>query len=83
MKAKQEEFFSNQVNQYNMIRQDQKLLGKEIDARISQPLDLGKKIEERKLADQETEFGSKTEQGFTHIRRSPRICVDSHLVHVH
>ncbi|MED6165468.1 hypothetical protein PIB30_099808 [Stylosanthes scabra] len=30
MKAKQEEFFSNQVNQYNMIRQDQKLLGKEI-----------------------------------------------------
>ncbi|MED6226702.1 hypothetical protein PIB30_106382, partial [Stylosanthes scabra] len=30
MKAKQEEFFSNQVNQYNMVRQDQKLLGKEI-----------------------------------------------------
>ncbi|MED6127761.1 hypothetical protein PIB30_091208, partial [Stylosanthes scabra] len=30
MKAKQEEFFSKQVNQYNMIRQDQKLLGKEI-----------------------------------------------------
>ncbi|MED6153824.1 hypothetical protein PIB30_105834, partial [Stylosanthes scabra] len=30
MKAKQEEFFANQVNQYNMIRQDQKLLGKEI-----------------------------------------------------
>ncbi|MED6112938.1 hypothetical protein PIB30_066294 [Stylosanthes scabra] len=30
MKTKQEEFFSNQVNQYNMIRQDQKLLGKEI-----------------------------------------------------
>ncbi|MED6214378.1 hypothetical protein PIB30_102436, partial [Stylosanthes scabra] len=30
MKAKQEEFFSNQVNQYNMIRQDHKLLGKEI-----------------------------------------------------
>ncbi|MED6138662.1 hypothetical protein PIB30_076511 [Stylosanthes scabra] len=30
MKAKQEEFFCNQVNQYNMIRQDQKLLGKEI-----------------------------------------------------
>ncbi|MED6142466.1 hypothetical protein PIB30_114023, partial [Stylosanthes scabra] len=30
MKAKQEEFFSNQVNQYSMIRQDQKLLGKEI-----------------------------------------------------
>ncbi|MED6123514.1 hypothetical protein PIB30_049928 [Stylosanthes scabra] len=30
MKAKQEEFFSNQVNQYNMIRQDQNLLGKEI-----------------------------------------------------
>ncbi|MED6214140.1 hypothetical protein PIB30_100081 [Stylosanthes scabra] len=30
IKAKQEEFFSNQVNQYNMIRQDQKLLGKEI-----------------------------------------------------
>ncbi|MED6152940.1 hypothetical protein PIB30_096773 [Stylosanthes scabra] len=30
MKAKQEEFFSNQVNQYNMIRQDEKLLGKEI-----------------------------------------------------
>ncbi|MED6173613.1 hypothetical protein PIB30_061285 [Stylosanthes scabra] len=30
MKAKQEEFFSNQVNQYNMIKQDQKLLGKEI-----------------------------------------------------
>ncbi|MED6200803.1 hypothetical protein PIB30_088807 [Stylosanthes scabra] len=30
MKTKQEEFFSNQVNQYNMIRQDQKLLGKEM-----------------------------------------------------
>ncbi|MED6140958.1 hypothetical protein PIB30_098663 [Stylosanthes scabra] len=30
MKAKQEEFFSNQVNQYNFIRQDHKLLGKEI-----------------------------------------------------
>ncbi|MED6200897.1 hypothetical protein PIB30_089833 [Stylosanthes scabra] len=30
MKAKQEEFFSNQVNQYNMIRQDPNLLGKEI-----------------------------------------------------
>ncbi|MED6140113.1 hypothetical protein PIB30_090023 [Stylosanthes scabra] len=30
IKAKQEEFFSNQVNQYNMIRQDQKLLAKEI-----------------------------------------------------
>ncbi|MED6164800.1 hypothetical protein PIB30_093665 [Stylosanthes scabra] len=30
MNTKQEEFFSNQVNQYNMIRQDQKLLGKEI-----------------------------------------------------
>ncbi|MED6226369.1 hypothetical protein PIB30_103025 [Stylosanthes scabra] len=30
MKAKQEEFFSNQSNQYNMIRQDHKLLGKEI-----------------------------------------------------
>ncbi|MED6140582.1 hypothetical protein PIB30_094601 [Stylosanthes scabra] len=30
LKAKQEEFFSNQVNQYNMIRQDHKLLGKEI-----------------------------------------------------
>ncbi|MED6164847.1 hypothetical protein PIB30_094020 [Stylosanthes scabra] len=26
------------------------------------------KIEERKLADQETEFGSKTEQGSTHMR---------------
>ncbi|MED6178212.1 hypothetical protein PIB30_105455 [Stylosanthes scabra] len=30
MKAKQEEFFSSQVNQYNLIRQDHKLLGKEI-----------------------------------------------------
>ncbi|MED6142171.1 hypothetical protein PIB30_111087, partial [Stylosanthes scabra] len=30
MKAKQEEFFSNQVNRYNLIRQDHKLLGKEI-----------------------------------------------------
>ncbi|MED6174812.1 hypothetical protein PIB30_072521 [Stylosanthes scabra] len=30
MKARQEEFFSNQTTQYNMIRQDQKLLGKEI-----------------------------------------------------
>ncbi|MED6213334.1 hypothetical protein PIB30_092104, partial [Stylosanthes scabra] len=30
MKAKQEEFFSNQANQYNLIRQDYKLLGKEI-----------------------------------------------------
>ncbi|MED6138986.1 hypothetical protein PIB30_079658 [Stylosanthes scabra] len=30
IKKRQEEFFSNQVTQYNMIRQDQKLLGKEI-----------------------------------------------------
>ncbi|MED6221259.1 hypothetical protein PIB30_052712 [Stylosanthes scabra] len=30
LKARQEEFFSNQTTQYNMIRQDQKLLGKEI-----------------------------------------------------
>ncbi|MED6140821.1 hypothetical protein PIB30_097128, partial [Stylosanthes scabra] len=30
MKAKQEEFFSNQANQYNLIRQGHKLLGKEI-----------------------------------------------------
>ncbi|MED6214603.1 hypothetical protein PIB30_104637 [Stylosanthes scabra] len=30
MKARQEEFFSNKTTQYNMIRQDQKLLGKEI-----------------------------------------------------
>ncbi|MED6189646.1 hypothetical protein PIB30_098079 [Stylosanthes scabra] len=30
MKAKQEEFFSSQVNQYNLIRQDHKLLGNEI-----------------------------------------------------
>ncbi|MED6197703.1 hypothetical protein PIB30_059145 [Stylosanthes scabra] len=30
IKTKQEEFFSNQVKQYNMIRQDQNLLGKEI-----------------------------------------------------
>ncbi|MED6190036.1 hypothetical protein PIB30_101798 [Stylosanthes scabra] len=30
IKAKQEEFFSNQANQYNLIRQDHKLLGKEI-----------------------------------------------------
>ncbi|MED6226495.1 hypothetical protein PIB30_104294 [Stylosanthes scabra] len=30
IKTKQEEFFSNHINQYNMIRQDQKLLGKEI-----------------------------------------------------
>ncbi|MED6174704.1 hypothetical protein PIB30_071576 [Stylosanthes scabra] len=30
IKTRQEEFFSNHVNQYNMIRQDQKLPGKEI-----------------------------------------------------
>ncbi|MED6140039.1 hypothetical protein PIB30_089402 [Stylosanthes scabra] len=30
IKTRQEEFFSNHVNQYNMITQDQKLLGKEI-----------------------------------------------------
>ncbi|MED6140247.1 hypothetical protein PIB30_091355 [Stylosanthes scabra] len=30
MKARQEEFFANQATQYNMLRQDQKLLGKEI-----------------------------------------------------
>ncbi|MED6201766.1 hypothetical protein PIB30_098339 [Stylosanthes scabra] len=30
IKAKQDEFFSNQANQYNLIRQDHKLLGKEI-----------------------------------------------------
>ncbi|MED6226491.1 hypothetical protein PIB30_104276 [Stylosanthes scabra] len=34
-----------------------------------------RKIEERKLADQETEFGSKTEQGSTHMRGRARICV--------
>ncbi|MED6189559.1 hypothetical protein PIB30_097118, partial [Stylosanthes scabra] len=33
------------------------------------------KIEERKLADQETEFGSKTEQGSTHMHGRARICV--------
>ncbi|MED6176385.1 hypothetical protein PIB30_087757, partial [Stylosanthes scabra] len=27
VKSRQEEFFSNHVNQYNMIRQEQKLLG--------------------------------------------------------
>ncbi|MED6149664.1 hypothetical protein PIB30_064714 [Stylosanthes scabra] len=30
VRSSQEEFFSNQTNQYNMIRQEQKLLGKEI-----------------------------------------------------
>ncbi|MED6164975.1 hypothetical protein PIB30_095310 [Stylosanthes scabra] len=30
VRSRQEEFFSNQTNQYNMIRQEQKLLGKEI-----------------------------------------------------
>ncbi|MED6141608.1 hypothetical protein PIB30_105135 [Stylosanthes scabra] len=30
VKSKKEEFFSNHANQYNMIRQEQKLLGKEI-----------------------------------------------------
>ncbi|MED6199734.1 hypothetical protein PIB30_078685 [Stylosanthes scabra] len=30
VKSRQEEFFSNYANQYNMIRQEQKLLGKEI-----------------------------------------------------
>ncbi|MED6213350.1 hypothetical protein PIB30_092202 [Stylosanthes scabra] len=30
IRSKQEEFFSNHANQYNMIRQEQKLLGKEI-----------------------------------------------------
>ncbi|MED6130030.1 hypothetical protein PIB30_114075, partial [Stylosanthes scabra] len=30
VKTRQEEFFSNHVNQYNMIRQEQKFLGKEI-----------------------------------------------------
>ncbi|MED6115648.1 hypothetical protein PIB30_092685 [Stylosanthes scabra] len=30
VRLSQEEFFSNQTNQYNMIRQEQKLLGKEI-----------------------------------------------------
>ncbi|MED6153179.1 hypothetical protein PIB30_099160 [Stylosanthes scabra] len=30
VKTRQEEFFSNHVNQYSMIRQEQKLLGKEI-----------------------------------------------------
>ncbi|MED6127868.1 hypothetical protein PIB30_092203, partial [Stylosanthes scabra] len=34
-----------------------------------------RKIEERKLADQETAFGSKTEQGSTHMRGRARICV--------
>ncbi|MED6152618.1 hypothetical protein PIB30_093713 [Stylosanthes scabra] len=41
MKAKQEEFFSNQANQYNLIRQDHKLLGKEIlDVKKYQMTDL-------------------------------------------
>ncbi|MED6211867.1 hypothetical protein PIB30_077701 [Stylosanthes scabra] len=30
VKSRQEEFFSNHANQYNMIRQEQKFLGKEI-----------------------------------------------------
>ncbi|MED6225493.1 hypothetical protein PIB30_094272, partial [Stylosanthes scabra] len=30
VRSRQEEFFSNQTNQYNMIRQEKKLLGKEI-----------------------------------------------------
>ncbi|MED6166669.1 hypothetical protein PIB30_111550, partial [Stylosanthes scabra] len=30
LRSRQEEFFSNQTNQYNMIRQEQKLHGKEI-----------------------------------------------------
>ncbi|MED6209107.1 hypothetical protein PIB30_051482 [Stylosanthes scabra] len=30
VRSRQEEFFSNHTNQYNMIRQEQKLLGKEI-----------------------------------------------------
>ncbi|MED6140853.1 hypothetical protein PIB30_097440 [Stylosanthes scabra] len=30
VRSRQEEFFSNQTNQHNMIRQEQKLLGKEI-----------------------------------------------------
>ncbi|MED6176710.1 hypothetical protein PIB30_090783 [Stylosanthes scabra] len=30
VRSRQEEFFSNQTNQYNMIRQEQKLFGKEI-----------------------------------------------------
>ncbi|MED6153440.1 hypothetical protein PIB30_102023 [Stylosanthes scabra] len=30
VKTRQEEFFSNQTNQYNMIRKEQNLLGKEI-----------------------------------------------------
>ncbi|MED6115330.1 hypothetical protein PIB30_089419 [Stylosanthes scabra] len=30
IRLRQEEFFSNQTNQYNMIRQEQKLLAKEI-----------------------------------------------------
>ncbi|MED6150717.1 hypothetical protein PIB30_075158 [Stylosanthes scabra] len=30
VKSREEEFFSNHANQYNMIRQEQKLLGKEI-----------------------------------------------------
>ncbi|MED6116049.1 hypothetical protein PIB30_096492 [Stylosanthes scabra] len=95
MKTKQEEFFSNQVNQYNMIRQDQKLLGKEIlyvkkyqmsavtmgsgsssspqPQRYEPDQALMKireqhanfsemKNEERKLAEQEKKFGSKSEE---------------------
>ncbi|MED6191235.1 hypothetical protein PIB30_114114, partial [Stylosanthes scabra] len=34
-----------------------------------------RKIEERKLADQETEFGSKIEQSSTHMRGRARIFV--------
>ncbi|MED6127870.1 hypothetical protein PIB30_092205 [Stylosanthes scabra] len=112
MKAKQEEFVSNQANQYNLIRQDHKLLGKEIldvknqkivkqiydnidhkrpmfrgllksDLQPSDPTQplhhprtpkilhhhpktkrtpQNRKNEERKLAEQETKCGSKTEQ---------------------
>ncbi|MED6188388.1 hypothetical protein PIB30_085522 [Stylosanthes scabra] len=40
-----------------------------------EPVNPMRKNEERKLADQETKLGSKTEQDSTHMRGRARICV--------
>ncbi|MED6125865.1 hypothetical protein PIB30_072668, partial [Stylosanthes scabra] len=48
--------------------------GKDIK-RVTVYLEDLEKNEERKLADQETKLGSKTEQDSTHMRGRARICV--------
>ncbi|MED6200476.1 hypothetical protein PIB30_085505 [Stylosanthes scabra] len=78
MKAKQEEFFSSQDNQYNLIRQDHKLLGKEI---------LDVKKYQMSAVTMGSSGSGKLKKGSLQIKKqnleakqskAPRICVDEH-----